>query len=105
MKIRRIPIGELEVTIYYDPGCQPNCWALKNVPVRQCPYYLCLKNEDETEFKKYVSVAERRHPNWAKQHSYDHLIELKDSIAKDGYLPHKAKNEPMMVWKGSNLLK
>ncbi len=99
-------VGDLMVAIHYKPNCGRHDRDVKNVPVRECPYYLSIVQEDESIHERYVAVAKSSSSNYLKEtrYTYGSLMRLAFSLAKDGYRDEKGAKEPMKVYRESNLL-
>ena len=105
--MKKIEIGKLEVSVYIAVECEKHHegWDLTFKPVRKCPYYLALDKDDRTIFDKYVALIKKRPERREHKESYEYLINLCSAIEKDGrYIPENFKDEPMWVWKGTNIL-
>ena len=102
-----IPVGKLIVSVYIAVKCEKHHegWDLTFMPVRECPYYLALDKDDKEIFNNYVSLIKKRPERREHKESYEDLINLCSAIEKDGrYIPENFKDEPMWVWKGTNIL-
>jgi hypothetical protein len=100
-----IPVGQLEVIIYIPTRCSRHPWDLSVRPVMECPYYLCLKNEDRSIYDTYMDLMSKRHPDAKSQRPYDHFMTQVDGIRRDGgYKSDKAGTEPMRIYKGTRWL-
>jgi hypothetical protein len=110
MITRSIPIDELEVTIYYIPNCPIHVKTgdLRDVLVEDCPYYLCLKNNDRVEFDRYAEAVRKkagdRQPSITG--TYEDLIQRKGAMVTGQWKPKPltGHENDMKVFKDSNLL-
>lgn len=100
----KITVGELKVSVYKAVECNKHEWDLVCMPVKECPYYLALDKDDEEILNDYVSLIKKRPERREDKESYEDLKNLCSAIEKDGrYIPEKF-NEPMWVWRGTNIL-
>lgn len=100
-----IPVGELEVIIYVPVRCAKHQWNLSVRPVTECPYYRCVKENDEAVYADYMSLWAKRTPGVIAQYPYGQFRELVEEITIDGgYVSEKASGEPMRIYKGTKWL-
>lgn len=105
-----IQVDQLEVTVYIPIECSKHLWDLSVLPVMNCPYYLCLKNDDRSIYDKYMDLISKRHPEAKNpeaksKYSYDYFMGLVEGIRRDGsYKSDKAGSEPMRIFKGTSWL-
>lgn len=103
-------MGQLEVIVYIPIDCSRHPWALSVRPVMECPYYLCLKNDDRSIYDAYIDLISKRHseaknPEAKSQYSYDYFVKLVEGIRQDGgYKSDKAGSAPMRIFKGTRWL-
>ena len=101
-----IQVGQLEVIVYIPIRCSKHPWDLSVRSVMECPYYLCLKNEDRSSYDTYMDLIWKRPEARSQCRPYDDFMRQVDGIRQDGgYRSDKAANEPMTIYKGTRWLK
>ena len=98
-------VGQLEVILYVPILCPRHRWDLSVRSVLECPYYLCLKNDDRSIYDTYMDVWSKRCHDVKRKRPYDYFMEQVDGMRRDGgYRSDKAGTEPMRIYKGTRWL-
>ncbi len=97
----KIAVGELTVSDYISVNCPKHTWDLAEVPITNCPYYLCLAHNNERAYHDYMALWAKRHPKVIADYPYEgYFMPLVAQIRADGgYVEAKGEKQPMWVWK------
>jgi hypothetical protein len=97
-----IPVGQLQVIIYIPIRCPKHRWDLSVRSVKECPYYLCIKNGDRTVYDTYMDLISKRPEAKSQCRPYDDFMRFVEGIRQDGgYRSDKAARDPMRIYKGT----
>ena len=104
--VEEIAVGELKVIAYVPIQCPQHVWKLTVLPVTECAYYRCVKNDDAQAYHDYMDLWAKRNAEMKHKYPYsEYFLKLVKEIREArGYDPAKSAKQPIKIFKGTRWL-